>query len=169
MLSARAIPDLKRDVVSPIRCYFASLLGHWTNKNRLKSLYNQLGFCWTCSERTGTTPWRSYRSGHHTPGGAREVHRGLNPDCAGSSRAGKSENWELIDMDMDIISRDTRQNTLVGVWGGIADIFLEWPFETWRKWKSTLSRLKTPELLGQTVDQKTQRKNLLVWVYHIRP
>ena len=46
------------------------------------------------------------------------------------------------------------------VWGGTADISLGWMFEMWGKRKPIVSGLEIPELLGQTVDQKTQRKEL---------
>lgn len=45
-------------------------------------------------------------------------------------------------------------------WGGSADISLGWMFEMWRKRKPIASGLEIPEMLGQTVDQKTQRKEL---------
>ena len=46
------------------------------------------------------------------------------------------------------------------VWGGTADISLGWMFEMWGKRKPIVSGLEIRELLGQTVDQKTQRKEL---------
>lgn len=96
VLNARATPCLKKDVVSPVICYFSPILGPLflflatrPVTTGLRHTITQLGSCWNCSGSTGMIHSEGVTGhGSHAPGGIQEVRRGLHPGWAGSHKAG---------------------------------------------------------------------------------